>query len=519
MLNVLRPISSSSPCQSYSDSATVSATFVESFDGNWNLSFLLSITSDTDTLLIEIKEGGAVIAWAEYAPGDDIVNDAPAQESNWSTLIQPYLTGDGAVGLNGAALALNNGNANGTFSKRLFAEANNYTFDQAKSLTFVVTPKDSSIPCSGSNTPAELTIKKYNGLAGNPYAIDSLRSGNAIYRANSSDNIIELTVSGSNVGKASLLSIDWDNIILPSGVTGSVTNVDLMRGFQISENMLSNGRPSFFIQVLLEGLSAGGSSIQNKILICICEWTGTIYRPTLAYWNANSSSERQIQITNKVINGKDVLQSGGGSRLLYWNNTAWTWGFNSLSFADALYSPDGSKAFFCGNNSAVAFRGFNGSTDSDYLNNSQWSSTSIVAGQLNTIATNTASGTVGSAIRFSSVNGLCLIGFDGVVGAASGSLMMIAALDKGNNSVVFLQEQSGSSDLVQITVAGQSVISLPSMANQDYRGFEYKYGSNALFVGDGGNNIYTIPLVSPIAISKTRLSDENYNIDALTHTF
>lgn len=520
MLNVLRPIAATSPCTGYTDSATVTATFVEGFDGNWNLVFDLSITADTDTLLIELKEGSTVIAWAEYAPGDDIVNDAPVAESNWSTLIQPYLTGNGAVGANGAALALNNGTANGTFSKRLFAESNNFTFDDAKSLIVVVTPKDSSIPCSGSNTPGEMTVQNYNGLAGNAFGIDSLRSGNAIYRANSGDQITELIVSGANAGKATSLEIDWDSIVLPAGISGTVTNVDLMRGFQISENMVVGGKPVFFIQVLLEGLTISGASIQNNILICVCEWTGTAYRPSLFRWNAASSSQRQIQITNRVINGKDVLQTGGGSRLLYWNGTAWTFGFNSTSFTDIVYSTDGGRSYFCGENSVIAKRAFNGATDAEYLNNSQWAASLVVAGVLNSSVANTSSGSTGSSIGFNSVNGLALIGFDGVVGAASGTLMMIAVLDKGNRSIVFVQEQAGSDNLVQITVAGTDAIVLDALpVSQNYRGFDFKYGVNALYVGDGGDNIYKIALVSPITISKTRLSDENYNIDAFTHTF
>lgn len=521
MINVLR--TTSGPCDTYSDSVSLTSEFAFGIDGNWNIEFAVNVSADSDDLLIQVNKGAALYAYAVYPIGADIVNDTPTEESGWTTLIQPYLTGDSVGGVGGSPLILSSGTVNGTFSKKLWAEQTGNTFVNADTLTFIVKSISVSGTCEGLGSTALLNIREYNGSSGNPNKLEMREGSTRLYRANSGPTLVYLEVGGPNQGFSKEVEIDFSSIVLPAGVTGSVTNVDLMRSVQLSDVNSTNGEPDFFIQCLLEGLESGGNSIQNAILVCYCEFDGTKYIPTLSFWNANTNSRRQIEKTNRIINGRDVLLVGSGARGLYWNGTEWQFFFFSGNHTDdALFSDDGSRFYFCSSQSSIAKRTFTGTTDAQYIVNSNWSATSVAAGQLNNFVANTGVGTSGSSIGLGAITGLCRIGYDGVLGATSGTLMMIAALDATNESIVFLQEQSGTDDLIQINIEGTSVLNLSGTSLVELRGFEFYNGSvPTLFFGDGENSILRAEIIAGqgIIVSYTELSTSSYGVDGLTHRF
>ncbi|MGB0425099.1 MAG: hypothetical protein ACPGED_12280, partial [Flavobacteriales bacterium] len=358
--------------------------------------------------------------------------------------------------------------------------------EDSEDLTFRFTPESGE--CSGTTGTAVLDVRDYNGNPSNSFTLDNKITGESIFRANSTDSVLELYVRGVREGRSGLVDVDYSQIVLPAGVTGTVTGVDLMRGFAVSETVMSNGKPSFFAMASVEGLTAGGSDISGKLTVLYCEYDGSVYIPTLIYHNSLANSKRLISVTNRLINGRDVCQVGSSSRIISWNGSSWAIGFVSITFTgDAEYSPDGDICYFCGGNSAIAKRIFTGSTDANYLNNSNWSSTVITAGTLNTPVANTSAGSIGSNIGFSECIGIARIGFDGTLGAVSGTNMMLAVLDNGNKSIVFVQEQPGTDDMIQISPNAIGVIDLSTNipAIREAKGICYDSTLNALFVGDG----------------------------------
>lgn len=495
------------PCDSYNESATISASFAGGVDGAWNLTLGLSAGS-ISAVRIEVLDGGSLLASAVFSSGDDIQSATPVSDSSFVSDIQPYLSGPFLVEDGGA----------GAFAKLPWAEDESYLFDSAVDLTFRVTPLDGG--CEGVSDEALLSIQDYNVNASNPFQIDQRDSGEHIYRANSNDTIQRLKIAGSDQGKTETVDIDWSQIVLPAGITGTVTSVDLARGLSLSNDVLSFGRPDFFIFPAIFGLFSGATEISSKVTVCYCQFDGSVYIPTLAYWNANPNSTRQIEVTGRKINGRDVCQVGSTSRILYWNGSQWTYGFVATGFnSDAVFNEDGSTVYYGGGQSAVARRAFVGSTDNQYVSNSNWTGSSISAGTLSNPVANTPSGTIGSSIGIGEYAGICRIGYDNTLGSTSGSLMMMAMLDSVNRSVILLRERSLDDDLEQFTVNGLSVIDLTSVLPSDEcKGISYDIASNSLYIGNGGNNIVVVSLDDG-ATSFSRISDENFIIAPNTRTF
>ena len=91
----------------------------------------------------------------------------------------------------------------------------------------------------------------------------------------------------------------------------------------------------------------------------------------------------------------------------------------------------------------------------DYLTNGNWSNVLVLGGSSGSTY---SVGDAGSTIQISGTTyGMCWIGYDGTIGATTGTRVMFAVLDSGAATVVFVQENaSGMLEVIDLLGSGGS---------------------------------------------------------------
>jgi hypothetical protein len=236
-----------------------------------------------------------------------------------------------------------------------------------------------------------------------------------------------------------------------NGANGDDYN--LIRGLGLLENLTTDGSEYKLI------VFARQTSSSSKAVI-VLDYDGNAWTVVEIIQTGNNSVNQGLGTSpSRKINGEVVVFNYNDVH--HWDGTEWQRSFYANlvpNTSSILLVGDGTndRMYF---NSVISHyvkrRDFTGSTDADYIDagtgvSDDWTVSVDSAGSTSN-GTGGAIGLTGQNILFDFVQSICLIGYDGVVGATSGTLAMLAVADFDQGGrIQFFQEQNGSTDLIKI---------------------------------------------------------------------